>query len=52
MLQLNSKDKMDEDKKTTLHKIVNASGFLFQLAVENEVRKTEGKHSWTVLSRE
>jgi hypothetical protein len=43
---------MDEGKKTTLQKIVNASGFLFQLAVENEVRKTEGKHSWTVLSRE
>jgi len=43
---------MSEDKKTILHKMVNSSGFLFQLAVESEVRRTAASHNWTVLSRE
>src|SRR5262249_25748498 len=33
-------------------KIVNASGFLFQLRVENEIETTQLDHRWTVLARE
>jgi hypothetical protein len=35
-----------------LVKLVNASGFLFQWAVEEHVRATSGKHNWKVVARE
>lgn len=38
----------DED----LAKLVNRSGFLFQLAVEDRVRKDSSAHEWEVLARE
>jgi hypothetical protein len=38
--------------KEDLLKLVNASGFLFQLRVEDEVNKTSSKHHKTVLARE
>lgn len=43
---------MSKDKKEILHNMVNSSGFLFQLAVESEVRRTEANHKWKVLFRE
>jgi hypothetical protein len=39
-------------KDETLRKIVNASGFLFQLRVEREVKKEPKHHQWTILARE
>ena len=39
---------MDSD----LAKLVNRSGFLFQLSVEEHVRQTASKHEWEVLARE
>lgn len=40
--------------KETLLKLVNASGFLFQLKVEREVRRLASKHdsNWIVVARE
>lgn len=35
-----------------LKRIVNASGFLFQLRVESEVQATKDVHQWEVLARE
>ncbi|HSS21506.1 MAG TPA: hypothetical protein VLL54_15640 [Pyrinomonadaceae bacterium] len=35
-----------------LQRIINASGFLFQLRVESEVRATKSVHQWEVLARE
>jgi hypothetical protein len=35
-----------------LSKLVNASGFAFQLGIEHEVRATTKNHSWRVVSRE
>jgi len=35
-----------------LQKLVNASGFLFQLRVESEVQATRDSHQWQVLARE
>jgi len=42
---------MPEEKEDLL-KLVNASGFLFQLRVEDEVTKTSSSHGKTVLARE
>lgn len=42
---------MPEEKEDLL-KLVNASGFLFQLCVEDEVMKTSSSHGKTVLARE
>jgi hypothetical protein len=42
---------MSEGKEDFL-KLVNASGFLFQLRVEDEVRNTSSTHHKTVLARE
>lgn len=41
--------KTTEDK---LRNILNASGFLFQLCIENEITKTAKNHKWNVVSRE
>ena len=35
-----------------LNKLINASGFAFQLAIEHTIRATNYKHSWHVVSRE
>lgn len=35
-----------------LAKLVNRSGFLFQLAVEEHVRQSSPSHGWDVLARE
>ena len=35
-----------------LQKLVNRSGFLFQLAVEEYVRQTSSAHGWEVMARE
>lgn len=35
-----------------LANIINNSGFLFQLAVENEIRKNYDSHGWEVISHE
>ncbi len=35
-----------------LGKLVNRSGFLFQLAVEEDVRQSASKHEWEVFARE
>jgi hypothetical protein len=35
-----------------LLKLVNASGFAFQLAIEEAVTNTEGRHGWHIVSRE
>src|SRR5574337_442937 len=43
---------MPAEEKEDLLKLVNASGFLFQLRVEDEVNKTSSKHRKTVLARE
>ena len=43
---------MATKKKQDLIKVVNASGFAFQLAVEQKVKATFGKHLWTVLAHE
>ena len=43
---------MMAEGKEDLLKFVNASGFLFQLRVEDEVNKTSSKHHKTVLTRE
>lgn len=39
----------DEEKRA---KLVNDSGFLFQIAVEEHVRATTSRHSWSVEARE
>jgi hypothetical protein len=36
----------------TLLKVVNKSGFLFQLRVEQEIRRTKSQHGWKVVGRE
>ena len=41
---------MKEDK--ILQKMVNSSGFLFQLAVQSEILQTATNHKWKVLSHE
>ena len=38
--------------KEDLLKLVNASGFLFQLRVEDEINKTASIHGKTILSKE
>ena len=43
---------MDADFKKKLTKIVNASGFVFQLAIEQHIKKTVGEHQWHVVTRE
>jgi len=43
---------MAKDKEKILSDIVNASGFLFQLTVENKVMETKQDHKWTVLFHE
>lgn len=43
---------MTPEEKEDLLKLVNASGFLFQLKVEQEVNETTSKHHKTVLARE
>lgn len=43
---------MIPDDKDDLLKLVNASGFLFQLRVEQEVSNTSEKHHKTVLAKE
>jgi hypothetical protein len=35
-----------------LRKLVNASGFPFQLRIEHEVRRTQGLHGWAVVGQE
>jgi hypothetical protein len=35
-----------------LAKLVNGSGFLFQVAVEDHLRKTTGKHKWEIVAHE
>jgi hypothetical protein len=36
----------------SLTKIINASGFVFQLAVEEAIRATSDQHGWTIISAE
>ena len=43
---------MSENREESLRKMVNSSGFLFQLGVEHEINKTAGDHGWQVLVRE
>ena len=43
---------MPSDEKEDLLKLINASGFLFQLRVEDEVMKTSSTHGTTVLAKE
>jgi len=43
---------MDGKLKKKLTSIVNASGFVFQLAVERHVKKSMEKHRWSILGRE
>jgi hypothetical protein len=41
-----------EDRDKSLKKIVNASGFVFQLALEHKIRSTSETHGWGVIARE
>lgn len=43
---------MTEDRETNLRKLVNASGFLFQLGAEHHIRQSRAKHGWDVILRE
>lgn len=43
---------MTKSLNDDLRKIVNASGFLFQLRVEDEIRRTHDDHNWSVSSHE
>lgn len=38
--------------RTELEKLVNRSGFLFQLAVEEHIRSNKPTHNWEVVARE
>ena len=40
------------ETKESLLKLVNASGFLLQLRLEDEIRKTHREHGWEVAARE
>lgn len=40
------------DREKNLEKIVNASGFVFQMALEHRIRSTRDKHNWEILARE
>ncbi len=42
---------MKKQKKVQLEKLLNSSGFLFQLAIENLVSSSDN-HEWRVISRE
>lgn len=42
---------MKKQKKVQLEKLLNSSGFLFQLAIENFVSSSDN-HEWRVISRE
>jgi hypothetical protein len=41
-----------KEKNDRLKNLVNSSGFLFQLAVENEVRTSRERRGWRILTRE
>src|SRR2546428_6399987 len=43
---------MSDDKSAGLTNLVNASGFLLQLAVEYKIRQSSSRHNWEVLSSE
>ncbi len=43
---------MKDDRTQQLRDLVDASGFVFQLGVEQRVKETADKHGWAVLSRE
>jgi hypothetical protein len=45
-------DERKLDETAELEKLVNRSGFPFQLRVEHEIRKTSAQHRWSVTSRE
>lgn len=42
----------NENKTDDLMKLVNNSGFLFQLRIESEVASTSQSHGWNVITRE
>jgi hypothetical protein len=44
--------KMNPAEENKLSKLINSSGFPFQLAAENEINKTSQFHSWRIYSRE
>lgn len=43
---------MDRERLAKLGELVNSAGFLFQLRVEDEIRRTDSKHGWAIESRE
>ena len=43
---------MTTEREKQLKSIVNASGFAFQLALENKIKETRNEHGWEVMARE
>jgi len=45
-------DELAMELSEELEKLVNRSGFLFQMSVENHVRETSSEHGWEILASE
>ncbi len=43
---------MADDREKNLKSIVNASGFVFQLSIMDNIQRTREKHNWDILAHE